>query len=162
MNLAEYLKPSAVAINNDISSKKRTLEEISRLLTAHAEFVSEKDVLVSLINREKLGSTGLGHGVAIPHGRLKGLGSVVGAFVKLRNPVDYDAADEGHVDLVFGLLVPQEATSEHLQILAAIAEMFQDPARIAAIREADDPQQLHALLTTGKASNSPANSDTAA
>ena len=81
MNLAEFLKPSAVTINTDITSKKRALEEVSRLLTAHAELVSEKDVLTSLINREKLGSTGLGAGVAIPHGRLKGLESAVAAFV---------------------------------------------------------------------------------
>ena len=147
MNLAEHLQASAVAINSDISSKKRALEEISRLLTGHAEFVSEKDVLTSLINREKLGSTGLGQGVAIPHGRLKGLQSVVAAFVKLNQPIDYDAADEAPVDLIFGLLVPQDATSEHLQILAKIAEMFQDEAHVAAMRETQDSDALHQLLT---------------
>ena len=147
MNLAEHLQASAVGINSDISSKKRALEEISRLLTGHAEFVSEKDVLTSLINREKLGSTGLGKGVAIPHGRLKGLESAVAAFVKLSHPIDYDAADEQPVDLIFGLLVPQDATSEHLQILAKIAEMFQDEEHTAAMREATDSQALHELLT---------------
>ena len=147
MNLAEHLQVSAVGINSDISSKKRALEEVSRLLTGHAEFVSEKDVLTSLINREKLGSTGLGKGVAIPHGRLKGLQSVVAAFVKLTQPIDYDAADEQAVDLIFGLLVPQDATSEHLQILAKIAEMFQDENHVAAMRECNDNAALHQLLT---------------
>ncbi len=147
MNLAEHLPASAVAISSDISSKKRALEEISRLLTGHAEFVSEKDVLTSLINREKLGSTGLGKGVAIPHGRLKGLETVVAAFVKLGQPIDYDAADEEAVDLIFGLLVPQDATSEHLQILAKIAEMFRDESHTAALREATDNDALHKLLT---------------
>ncbi|ORE89110.1 PTS IIA-like nitrogen-regulatory protein PtsN [Oceanococcus atlanticus] len=148
MNLAEFLKPSAVTINTDITSKKRALEEVSRLLTAHAELVSEKDVLTSLINREKLGSTGLGAGVAIPHGRLKGLESAVAAFVKLGQPIDYDANDEQPVDLVFGLLVPQEATAEHLQILAKIAEMFRDENNLAAIRQAGDSETVHKLLTS--------------
>ncbi len=147
MNLAETLQTSAVSISSDISSKKRALEEVSRLLTGHAEFVSEKDVLTSLINREKLGSTGLGHGVAIPHGRLKGLQSAVAAFVKLEQTIDYDAADEQPVDLIFGLLVPQEATSEHLEILAKIAQMFHDEKQVAAIRESSDSAELHRLLT---------------
>lgn len=147
MKLAEHLQASAVSINSDISSKKRALEEVSRLLTAHSEFVSEKDVLTSLINREKLGSTGLGHGVAIPHGRLKGLESAVAAFVRLEQPVDYDASDEQDVDLILGLLVPQNATSEHLEVLAGIAEMFHEGKRTDALRQAKDSHELHRLLT---------------
>ncbi len=147
MNLAEYLKPSAVVINSDITSKKRALEEISRLLTVHGEYVAEKDVFTSLINREKLGSTGLGAGVAIPHGRLKGLDHAVAAFIKLNQAIDYDAADGKGVDLILGLLVPKEATSEHLEILAKIAEMFQDEDQLKALRESTDNQALHELLT---------------
>lgn len=148
MNLAEFLKPSAVTINADITSKKRALEEVSHLLTAHSELVSEKDVLTSLINREKLGSTGLGAGVAIPHGRLKGLESAVAAFVKLEQPIDYDANDEKPVDLIFGLLVPQEATAEHLQILAKIADMFRNEGQLEAMRSAADSNALYQLLTS--------------
>ena len=147
MNIADYLKPSAVVINDEIGSKKRTLEEISRLLTQNAEYVAEKDVFTSLINREKLGSTGLGGGVAIPHGRLRGVEHSVGAFIRLAKPIDYDAADGAPVDLVFGLLVPQDATSQHLEILAGIARMFQDEAQLARLREAEDDASLYQLLT---------------
>lgn len=147
MNLAEYLNANAVHVSTDISSKKRALEEISRLLTGHAEFVSEKDVLTSLINREKLGSTGLGHGVAIPHGRLNGLQSPVAAFLKLSTPIDYDAADGDPVDLVFGLLVPQDASSKHLEILAGIAEMFHDEAQVEKIRGCANAAELYQLMT---------------
>ena len=151
-DLAEFLKPSAVTINADITSKKRALEEVSHLLTAHSELVSEKDVLTSLINREKLGSTGLGAGVAIPHGRLKGLESAVAAFVKLEQPIDYDANDEKPVDLIFGLLVPQDATAEHLQILAKIAEMFRNEGQLEAMRSAADSDTLYQLLTSQQGS----------
>jgi PTS system nitrogen regulatory IIA component len=120
MNLAEYLKPSGITVNSDISSKKRALEEIGRLLTEHSENVADKDVLTSLINREKLGCTGLGSGVAIPHGRLKGLDHAVAAFIQVKQGIDYDAEDGQKVDLIFGLLVPQAATSEHLEILARL------------------------------------------
>lgn len=147
MNLAEYLAPSAVAVSSDIVSKKRALEEISRLLTDQTEFVAEKDVFSSLINREKLGSTGLGSGVAIPHGRLKGLDQAVAAFLRLDNPIDYDAADEQPVDLIIGLLVPQDATNEHLEILARIAQMFQDETQREALRSTHDAGELHELLT---------------
>lgn len=148
MNLADYLAASAVSVRNDITSKKRALEEISRTLGLSARFVAENEIFTSLVNREKLGSTGLGAGVAIPHGRLKGLDHAIAAFIKLETPINYDANDGEPVDLVFGLLVPQSATSEHLNILAKVAEMFRDEAHVAKIREASDPAELHRLLTT--------------
>lgn len=147
MNLADYLRADAVSIRNDISSKKRALEEISRQLTKSSEFVSEKDVFTSLVAREKLGSTGLGNGVSIPHGRINGPDQPIGAFIRLTQGVDYDANDGQPVDLVFGLIVPKDASNEHLQILAGIAEVFQDDDRVAAIRACDDPAELHRLLT---------------
>lgn len=147
MTIAEYLKPGAVIIDTSIASKKRALETVSQLLTAHTEFIADKDVFSSLISREKLGSTGLGRGVAIPHGRLKGLDHAVGAFIKLAQPIDYDAADGEPVDLLFGLLVPQEATSEHLEILAQIARMFQDEEHLEKLRAASDSDSLLKLLT---------------
>lgn len=147
MQLADLLAPNAVSVRDDITSKKRALEEVSRLLAAGAELVAEKDVFTSLINREKLGSTGLGDGVAIPHGRVKGLDTAVAAFIRLKRGIDFDANDEAPVDLVFGLLVPQQAHSEHLQILAQIAEQLQDEAQLAAIRAATDAAELHQLIT---------------
>ena len=117
------------------------------VLRERRHFVSHVDILNSLANREKLGSTGLGHGVAIPHGRMSGISGSVGAFVRLKHPVDYETHDGQPVDLVFGLLVPQHATGEHLQHLAAIAEKFSDDAFCTEVREAADEAALYALLT---------------
>ncbi len=147
MKLAEILSGSRVAIGVAVTSKKRALEEIAKLLAQGAPSVSHVDILNSLSSREKLGSTGLGHGVAIPHGRLPGISASVGAFVRLKHPVDYETHDGQPVDLVFGLLVPQNATGEHLQHLAAIAEKFSDDAFCAEVRESKDEAALHASLT---------------
>jgi PTS system nitrogen regulatory IIA component len=108
--------------------------------------LSQSDILACLAGREKLGSTGLGHGVAIPHGRLPGINSSIGALVRLRHPVDYDTHDGQPVDLIFGLLVPQNATGEHLQHLAAVAEKFSDDEFCARARAAGDGPALHGLL----------------
>src|SRR5690606_38825765 len=108
------------------TSKKKALEELANLLARGVPGVQPSDILTSLSTREKLGSTGLGHGVAIPHGRIAGVSQSVGAFMRLKHPLDYDAHDGQPVDLVFGLLVPQGATETHLKHLAAIAEMFSD------------------------------------
>jgi PTS system nitrogen regulatory IIA component len=147
MKLAEILSGGRVGIGVAVTSKKRALEEIARLLAQGAPSVSQVDILNSLANREKLGSTGLGHGVAIPHGRIGGISGSIGAFVRLKHPVDYETHDGQPVDLVFGLLVPQNATGEHLQHLAAIAEKFSDESFCAKVREAADEAALHGLLT---------------
>ncbi len=151
MNLADHLAVDAVAYRTDLKSKKRALEEISRQLAQSARYVSEAEVFTSLISREKLGSTGLGDGVAIPHGRQTGIDEAVGAFIRLDQGVDYDAPDGGRVDLLFGLLVPKDANSQHLEMLARIAQMFQDEQHLAALRNAEDPVELHRLLTSYEA-----------
>ena len=147
MKLADILNPGRVAVGVAVTSKKRALEEIARLLALGAPSVSPADILSSLAGREKLGSTGLGHGVAIPHGRLAGVSTSVGAFVRLKHPVDYDTHDGQPVDLVFGLLVPQHATGEHLQHLASLAEKFSDDDYCAQIHAARDDAAVYALLT---------------
>jgi len=147
MKLAEILSGGRVVSGVAATSKKRALEEIAKLLAQGAPSVSQVDILNSLASREKLGSTGLGHGVAIPHGRMAGISTSVGAFVRLKHPVDYETHDGQPVDLVFGLLVPQNATAEHLQHLAAIAEKFSDDAFCAQVRESRDDAALHGLLT---------------
>ena len=147
MKLADILSGGRVASGVTVTSKKRALEEIARLLAQGAPSVSQVDILNSLANREKLGSTGLGHGVAIPHGRMSGISGSVGAFVRLKHAVDYETHDGQPVDLIFGLLVPQNATGEHLQHLAAIAEKFSDDSFCASVREAADEAALHGLLT---------------
>jgi PTS system nitrogen regulatory IIA component len=147
MKLSEILAAGRVTSGTTVTSKKKTLEELSNLLAAGAATLAPAEVFTSLTSREKLGSTGLGHGVAIPHGRLGGVDSSVGAFMRLKQAVDYDAHDGNPVDLVFGLLVPQQATDAHLKHLAAIAEMFSDEAFCAKLRAAPDDKALYSLLS---------------
>jgi PTS system nitrogen regulatory IIA component len=146
MKLADILSPARIALGVAVTSKKRALEEIAKLLAQGAPSVSPVDILNSLAGREKLGSTGLGHGVAIPHGRVPGISGSLGAFMRLRHPVDYETHDGQPVDLIFGLLVPQNATGEHLQHLAAIAEKFSDDGFCAQMRAVADPAAALALF----------------
>jgi nitrogen PTS system EIIA component len=146
MNIGDIISPDRVLVHNDINSKKRALELISKTLAEGAPELSADDILSSLTAREKLGSTGLGGGVAIPHGRMRGIENSVGAFLRLGVGVDYEASDGQKVDLVFGLLVPQNCNEEHLKILAHLAEMFLDEGFCAKARATTDPTQLHELL----------------
>ncbi|MDB5969589.1 MAG: sugar transporter subunit [Hydrocarboniphaga sp.] len=147
MKLSEILGADRVLSGTSVTSKKKALEELSALLAKGASSLVAGDVFNSLTGREKLGSTGLGHGVAIPHGRMAGVESSVGAFMRLKHPVDYDSHDGNPVDLVFGLLVPQAATEAHLKHLAAIAEMFSDEVFCAKLRAAGDEHALYSLLS---------------
>lgn len=146
MKLSEILSAERVVAGAALGSKKKVLEELSKLLSAGAGLPAD-EVFNSLIGREKLGSTGLGHGVAIPHGRIAGVKGSIGAFMRLKHGVDYDAHDGLAVDLVFGLLVPQQATEEHLKHLAAIAEMFSNEAFCSRLRETSDDKALYKLIT---------------
>lgn len=147
MKLSEILSADRVVAGASLNSKKKVLEDLARLLSGGTTLASG-DIFNSLVGREKLGSTGLGHGVAIPHGRVAGVPQSVGAFMRLKHPIDYDAHDGQPVDLVFGLLVPQQATEEHLKHLAAIAEMFSNEQFCAKLRETADDKQLHKLITS--------------
>src|SRR5690349_9858228 len=146
MKLSAILNAERVAAGIAVTSKKKSLEELSRLLAKGAGALSATDIFNGLTAREKLGSTGLGHGVAIPHGRMAGVTNSVGAFVRLKHPVDYDAHDGQPVDLVFGLVVPVAATEEHLKHLAAIAEKFSEDDFCKKVRDAKDDKALHGLL----------------
>lgn len=146
MKIADILSQDRVSQGQTFTSKKKALEELSNLLARGVPGVQAADILTSLAAREKLGSTGLGHGVAIPHGRMAGVNESVGAFMRLKHPLDYDAHDGQPIDLVFGLLVPQGATEAHLKHLAAIAEMFSDGAFCQQAREAADEGALFKLL----------------
>ena len=146
MKLNAILSADRVASGVSVTSKKKALEELSRLLAKGTDKLSSTDIFNGLTAREKLGSTGLGHGVAIPHGRMAGISNSVGAFVRLKHPVDYDAHDGQPVDLVFGLVVPVAATEEHLKHLAAIAEKFSEEEFCKQVRAAKDDAALHGLL----------------
>lgn len=116
------------------------------LLAAAIPDVDQEAVYERLLERERLGSTGVGHGVALPHARIDGLTRAYGAFVQLANGVDYDAIDNAPVDLVFALVVPREATDEHLQLLAQLAALFSDEGLCAKLREAGSADAILATL----------------
>ena len=137
MNVTDLLMPDRVSCREDVGSKKRLLEYVSELLANSSPELSQNEIFNALINREKLGSTGLGKGVAIPHGRIASLERPVCAFVTLASPVDFDATDGQPVDLIFTLLVPEDSTEEHLQVLSTIAEIFSNAGISMALRQCD-------------------------
>jgi len=141
MEISTLLNPVRIACHQDSSSKKRSLELLSQLLSSDLPAYSEGELFDSLLGRERLGSTGLGHGVALPHGRINGLAEPIAAFISLERGIDYDAVDNQPVDLLFALLVPTESTDEHLQILARLAAMFSDADLCQALRECSTGQQ---------------------
>jgi nitrogen PTS system EIIA component len=146
MNLvAKLLPPANIVLDLEVSSKKRMFEQVG-LLFENNQGIARSLVFESLFARERLGSTGLGQGVAIPHGRIKGLKDPVGAFVRLKTPVPFDAPDGKPVTLVFVLLVPEQATEQHLQILSELAQMFSDRELRGQLSGADDPGALHQAI----------------
>lgn len=147
MNISDLLIQERVSCCPQIGSKKRLLENISELLARNVPQLSSNEIFDSLISREKLGSTGLGKGVAIPHGRLSALARPVCAFIKLEQPIEFDALDGRPVDLVFALIVPENSTEEHLQILSGIATLFSNPAFCSDIRDCGNDACLWQLLT---------------
>jgi len=152
MNINDILSPGCVACAVETTSKKRALEKLADLITeSHTELTGE-EIFESLIARERLGSTGIGHGVAIPHGRIDTDSKSIAAFMQLKSGVDFDAIDGGPVDLVFGLLVPENSTDEHLQILASVATLFSDTDTCEKLRQATTADEVFSILT---ASTSP-------
>jgi len=147
MNLiAPLLLQSNVLIDLDVSSKKRVFEQVG-LLFENSLHIARSTVFDSLFAREKLGSTGLGQGVAIPHGRIKGLKEAAGAVVRLKQPIPFDAPDGLNVALIFVLLVPDRATDLHLQILSELAQLFGDRGLRERLLAAQSPAELHQLIT---------------
>jgi PTS system nitrogen regulatory IIA component len=146
MNLiAKLLAAQNVALDLDVSSKKRVFEHAG-LLFENNQNVARSQVFDSLFAREKLGSTGLGQGIAIPHGRIKGLKEAVGAMIRMREPIPFDAPDGQPVNLIFVLLVPERATDLHLQILSELAQMFSDHAFREQLLQADSADAMHRLI----------------
>jgi nitrogen PTS system EIIA component len=147
MNLISKLLPLPnVVLDLDVSSKKRVFEHVA-LLFENNQQIARTQVFDSLFSREKLGSTGLGQGIAIPHGRIKGLKEAVGAMVRMLSPVPFDAPDGQPVSLIFVLLVPDRATDLHLQILSELAQMCSDKAFRERLLAGASAQELHQLIT---------------
>src|SRR5215210_720177 len=144
--IAKLLAEPNVIIDLDVSSKKRVFEHVG-LLFENNNSVGRSDVFDSLFAREKLGSTGLGQGIAIPHGRIKGLKEAVGAVVRTQQPIPFDAPDAQNVSIIFVLLVPDRATDMHLQILSELAQMFSDKPFREQLMAAPTAAELHRLIT---------------
>jgi PTS system nitrogen regulatory IIA component len=144
--VAKLLPPANVLLDLQVSSKKRLFEQVG-LLFENNHGIGRSLVFDSLFARERLGSTGLGQGVAIPHGRIKGLKDALGAFVRLAQAVPFDAPDAKPVQLLFVLLVPEQATEKHLQILSELAQMFSDRALRESMTLAADAAALHQLIS---------------
>ncbi|MGH8638964.1 MAG: PTS IIA-like nitrogen regulatory protein PtsN [Burkholderiales bacterium] len=147
MNLISKLLPEPnVVLDLDVASKKRVFEQAG-LLFENNNQIARSQVFESLFAREKLGSTGLGQGIAIPHGRIKGLKEAVGALVRLRQAIAFDSPDGQPVSLIFVLLVPEKATDLHLQILSELAQMFSDKSLREKLLAENDPADIHRLIS---------------
>ncbi|MBA4791147.1 MAG: PTS IIA-like nitrogen regulatory protein PtsN [Pseudomonadota bacterium] len=152
MPLADLLAPDAVFPSLRASSKKQALQELAQ----HAADLAGRDqreIFETLLQRERLGSTGVGNGIAIPHGKLPGLPRLFGAFARLEKPIDFESLDGEPVDLIFLLLAPEAAGADHLKALARVARMLRDPAVAEKLRATRDGAMIHALLTATSASD---------
>ena len=153
MNHIGQLLPEAnILLDLEATSKKRLFEQVGALFEEHAQ-IARAVVFDSLFARERLGSTGLGQGIALPHGRIKGLEHAMGAFVRPRQPIPFDSPDGKPVTQVFVLLVPEQATEEHLQLLSELAEMFSERSFRDRLSTANDPGSLHQLFVNWKAAS---------
>ncbi|BFM17425.1 PTS IIA-like nitrogen regulatory protein PtsN [Maricurvus nonylphenolicus] len=142
MEVQSILSPRRVLCGAQGGSKKRALETLAHHIAADIPTLNADELFSSLIARERLGSTGIGKGIAIPHCRLANCSGTLGALITLQDPIDFDAIDGEPVDIIFALLVPDEANDEHLQTLAGLAEKFSNPGYLAELRRADNNQAL--------------------
>lgn len=145
--VADVLTAGRVMIDLHVSSKKRALEEMATLLVRDAPGIDHDTVFHALIDRERLGSTAIGSGVAIPHGRIADLAKPIGAFATLKRPLDYDAPDAEPVKLMFGLLVPAEANDTHIRLLGLLARTFQDDERRESLTQTSASGEAWRILT---------------
>ena len=144
-SLDDILPVSHIILDAEISSKKRLFECVAQLL-AEQSGLPQAEVFDCLVARERLGSTALGQGVALPHGRHAGVLAATGAFVRLKEPIEFDAPDNKPVSLVFVLLVPEAATGEHLALLSHLARLFNEKSVREALRSCQTPEEARALL----------------
>ncbi|MBS9717588.1 PTS sugar transporter subunit IIA [Pseudohalocynthiibacter aestuariivivens] len=146
MELTSILKPEAVKIIGKATSKKRLFQSLGEVVSACYDLRSD-DSVEALQERENLGPTGVGHGVALPHARIKGLDSVCGVFLKIESPIDFDSVDRQPVDLVFALFAPLDSGVDHLKALALVSRTMRDSNVCAKLRANTDSATLHAILT---------------
>jgi nitrogen PTS system EIIA component len=146
MEIRDILSVEALGGHLRVSSKKQLFQELAAR-TASAYGLDARTVFEALLERERLGGTGMGRGVAIPHARIEGLDAIRGVFMRLEKPIDFDAVDDQPVDLVFALLAPENAGADHLRALARVSRTLRDSAVVAKLRSSTDAQALYAVLT---------------
>ncbi len=149
MQVNDLLSPERISLNAHAGSKKKLLEILSCLLVDD-DGGDARQVFESLCSRERLGSTGLGHGAALPHGRVRDLKSARAAFVRLKKAVQFEAEDGEPVDILFAITVPEDCTEDHLQLMQQIEDMFSSQSFREQLRQVDTPAQLQEILATWK------------
>ncbi len=150
MELSKLLSPGAVRVVGQITSKKRLFQELGEMVAASYGLTAATAV-DGLQERESLGPTGVGHGIALPHARLEDLDRIVGVFIRLEKPLDYDSVDRQPVDLIFALFAPKDSGVDHLKALALVSRTMRDQKVVAKLRANTDPAKLHAILTESRA-----------
>lgn len=144
--ISDYLSPSRIVLDLDTTSRKRLFEHIAELSEDESAGASEGEIFKIICERERLGSTGLGHGIAVPHGRIGELQHPIISLLRLKTPIDYDAPDNEPVWLAVGLLVPEQATDTHLELFAMLVKCFQDQQFIEALRACETAAQVDQLF----------------
>ena len=152
MLLSDFISSDSVVASLKAKTKKQLLQDLSAR-AARLTGLQERDIFDVLLQRERLGSTGLGHGIAIPHGKIAGLKRIVGIFARLAEPVDFDAVDGQPVDIVFLLLAPDGAGADHLKALARISRLLREGSAVDKLRASRDAAALYAVLTENEASS---------
>jgi len=152
MTLTDLIAPDAVVPALTVNNKKQAIQELA-VRAAELTGQNERAILEILLQREKLGSTGVGNGVAIPHGKLPKLGRLFGLFARLERPIDFEALDGQPVDLIFLLLAPETAGADHLKALARVARLLRDPNIARRLRDSRDADALYAVLSMPPASS---------
>lgn len=152
MDLSRILKPAAVKVVGQFSSKKRLFQEIGEVAAA-AYGADGALAFDGLQEREALGPTGVGHGIALPHARIDSLNEIIGIFVRLERPMDFDSVDRQPVDLIFALFAPRDAGVDHLKALALVSRTMRDSGVCAKLRANEDPGKLYAILTEARSNH---------
>lgn len=147
MDLGDLLNESSVLGSLRVSGKKQALQALAERVAATFH-LDERQVFEALLQRERLGSTGVGHGIAIPHAKLPGANRIIGYFAKLEKPIDFESLDDEPVDLIFVLIAPENAGADHLKALARVARVLRDSGIAAKLRGTNDPTALFTILTT--------------
>lgn len=145
MEIANLLSADSILADFRASSKKQALQALAKF-AAVKNGLCEREIFANLLDREKLGSTGVGKGVAVPHARVKGLETITAVFVRLASPIDFDSVDDQPVDLMFLLLAPEEAGTDHLKALAKVSRLLRDEKACEKLRLTSDANALHAML----------------